>query len=184
MSPAGRLAFLLLALLAAGSWWLNQTFETIGPGVVERAAPDGFYMTEAEITTAGPDGLPRYRVFAEEIRQSSLAGPIRLGQVRVEYNVYSPSPWLLTAPQGILSADQAMLELWGGVAVLGESGDYGAATAEMERLVVDTAHHIARTDSPVNLTLGPQTVSAVGMVAYLLEERVQLQSSVHGRFLP
>ncbi len=176
---------LVLALMAAGSWWLSLSFETTVPGGnLERPAPDGFYMTEAEITTAGPDGLPRYRVFAEEIRQPSLGGPTRLQQVRVEYNVYSPSPWLLTAPEGSLSADQATLELWGGVAVRGDSGDHGAATAEMERLEVDTARHIARTDSPVDLSLGPQTVSAIGMVAYLLEERVQLQSSVHGRFLP
>jgi 3-deoxy-D-manno-octulosonate 8-phosphate phosphatase (KDO 8-P phosphatase) len=44
----------------------------------ERPAPDGFYMTEAEITTAGPDGLPQYRVIADEIRQLALGGPTEL----------------------------------------------------------------------------------------------------------
>ena len=150
----------------------------------ERPAADGFYMTEAEITTAGVDGLPRYRVIADEIRQLSLDGPTRLREVRVEYNIYSPNPWLLTAPEGMLSDDQALLELWGGVAVIGESGDHGRTAAEMERLEVDTTTHIARTESPVDVSFGPQNVTAVGMVAYLLEERVQLQSQVHGRFLP
>jgi lipopolysaccharide export system protein LptC len=180
-----RLALLLVAAMAAASWWVHQRMAERGVAAPsERPAADGFYMLEAEITTAGPDGLPRYRVVADEIRQQALGGPTRLSRVRVEYNVYSPSPWLLTAPEGVLSGDQALLELWGGVEVIGESGDHEPASARMERLEIDTASHIARTASPVDLTLGPQTVSAVGMVAYLLEERLQLQSSVHGRFLP
>lgn len=185
MSPGTRLGLLLLAALAATSWWLKLRMgQPPAVPTAERPAAEGFYMTEAEITSAGPDGLPRYRVTADEIRQLTLDGPTQLKQVRVEYNVYSPSPWLLTAPEGVLSADQARLELWGGVEILGESGDHGPAAAEMQRLEVDTTTHIARTSSPVDLKLGPQKVSGVGMIAYLLEERLQLQSSVHGRFLP
>jgi LPS export ABC transporter protein LptC len=185
MSGAGvRFAFLALAALAAGAWWLNQRTEVEPADLEESPGPDGFYMTEAEITTAGADGLPRYRVIADEIRQVSLGGPTQLREVRVEYNVYSPTPWLLTAPEGELSADQARLELWGGVEVLGESGDHGRTSATTERLEIDTATHIARTRVHVDLALGPQQLSAVGMIAYLLEERLQLQSEVHGRFLP
>jgi lipopolysaccharide export system protein LptC len=68
--------------------------------------------------------------------------------------------------------------------VIGESGDHGRAAVATERLEIDTATHIARSRVLVDLALGPQRVSAVGMVAYLLEERLQLQSEVHGRFLP
>jgi len=184
MSPGGRLAFLVLAALAAGSWWLNQRIDAPPGDADERPAPDGFYMTEAEITTAGPDGLPRYRVIAEEIRQRSLGGPTELRDVRVEYNIYSPSPWLMTAPEGLLSDDQALLELWGGVEVIGESGDHGRAAATTERLEIDTATHVARSRVLVDLALGQHQLSGVGMIAHLLEERLQLQSEVHGRFLP
>lgn len=184
MSPGGRLGFILLAAVAAGSWWLNQQVDAVPGDAEERPAPDGFYMTEAEITTAGPDGLPRYRVIADEIRQLSLGGPTELLDVRVEYNIYSPSPWLMTAPEGLLSNDQASLELWGGVEVIGESGDHGRAAVATERLEIDTATHIARSRVLVDLALGTQQLSGVGMVAYLLEERLQLQSEVHGRFLP
>lgn len=166
------------------TWWLNERFSGAPAPLEETPAGDGFYMTEAEITTAGPEGLPRYRVIAEEIRQRSLDGPTLLNQVRVEYNIYSPNPWLLTAPEGVLSADQDELELWGGVNVLSESSDHGSTSLTTERLRVDIAANIARTSAPVELTVGPQQVNAVGMVAYLLEERLQLQSEVHGRFLP
>lgn len=184
MNPGGRLVLMALAALAAGSWWLNQRLEAPPVDSEERAAPDGFYMTEAEITTAGPDGLPRYRVIADEIRQRSLGGPTELREVRVEYNIYSPSPWLMTAPEGVLSNDQAFLELWGGVEVIGESGDHGRTSVTTERLEIDTATHVARSRVLVDLALGQQQLSAVGMVAYLLEERLQLQSEVNGRFLP
>ena len=183
MSAAGRLAFIVLAGLAAISWWLNRE-PSEWPGVDQRPPPDGFYMNEAEITTAGPDGLPRYRVIADEIRQLSLGGPTRLREVRVEYNIYSPNPWLLTAPAGELSADQALLELWGGVEVIGESGDHERTSLHTERLEVDTTAHVARTADPVDLGVGPQRISGTGMVANLLEERLQLQSEVHGRFSP
>jgi lipopolysaccharide export system protein LptC len=184
MSTSGRLALLILAALAAGSWWLNEQVGRSGRLLEERPAAEGFYMTEAEITSAGPDGLPRYRVIADEIRQRSLRGETLLENVRVEYNIYSASPWTLTAPAGVLSADQALVELWGGVELVGDSSDFGVATMQTERLEVDTRAHIARTASPVALGVGPQQVHAIGMVAYLLDERVQLQSEVHGRFLP
>jgi lipopolysaccharide export system protein LptC len=182
--PAGRFVLIVLAVLAFAAWWFNQRATGVSPVVEELAPPDGFYMTEAEITTAGADGLPRYRVIADEIRQGTIGGPTHLHAVRVEYNIYSPNPWLLTAPEGVLSADQSLLELWGGVEILGESADHGRTSVETERLDVDTIRHVAHTASPVDLSLGPQQVSAVGMVAYLLEERLQLQSSVHGRFHP
>jgi lipopolysaccharide export system protein LptC len=91
---------------------------------------------------------------------------------------------LLTAPLGELSADQALLELWGGVEVIGESGDHERTSLQTERLEVDTTAHVARTADPVDLGVGPQRISGTGMVANLLEERLQLQSEVHGRFSP
>jgi lipopolysaccharide export system protein LptC len=185
MPSAGRqFAFVVVALIAAVSWWLNQRSTSEPALIEERPASDGFYMTEAQITTAGADGLPRYRVIADEIRQVTLRGETLLHGVRIEYNIYSPAPWLLTAPEGVLSADQSLLELWGGVEVLGESEDHGQTTVSTERLEIDTRAHIARSRVHVDLALGPQQVSAVGMVAHLLEERLQLQSNVHGRFLP
>lgn len=184
LGPAARLVLLALAALAGASWWLHRNLGTPATEPEERPAPDGFYMTEAEITTAGPDGLPRYRLIAEEIRQTAMGGETLLRDVRIDYNLYSPAPWLLTAPEGTLSADRSQLELWGGVVLVGESGDHGRTSLDTERLEIDTAAHVARTAEPVDLSLGSHTVSGVGMVAYLLEERLQLQSEVHGRFLP
>lgn len=174
---------ILLAALAGGAWWLNNRLEEPAP-VDSRPAPDGYYMTGAEITAPDAEGLPKYRLVAEEIRQVTLGGETLLKDVRVEYNVFSPSPWLLTAPEGAVSADYAVLELWGGVDVVGDSGDHGPARLSTDRLEVEIETSVARSDAPVTLALGPQELHGVGLVAYLLEERLQLQSDVHGRFRP
>lgn len=183
MDLRNRLALVLLAALAGSAWWLNNRMQEPAP-VDTRPAPDGYYMTGAEITVPDAEGLPQYRLVAEEIRQVALGGETLLTDVRVEYNVYSATPWLLTAPSGSVSADQEVLELWGGVDIVGDSSDHGPARLSTERLAVDVETSIARSDAPVTLALGPQELHAVGLVAHLLEERLQLQSDVHGRFLP
>lgn len=183
MTLRNRLTLVLLAVLAGGAWWLNNRLHAPAP-VESRPAPDGFYMLGAQITAPDAEGLPRYRLIAEEIRQVALGGETLLKDVRVEYNVYSASPWLLTAPEGSVSADHEVLELWGGVDLIGDSGDHGPARLTTDRLEVEIDTSIAHSDDPVTLVLGPQELHAVGLVAYLLEERLQLESQVNGRFLP
>jgi lipopolysaccharide export system protein LptC len=70
------------------------------------------------------------------------------------------------------------------VELLGHTQRGGDTRVETERLLVDTARNTASTDAEVFLDFGAQKVRATGMVAYLMEERVELQSSVHGRFQP
>jgi len=181
---SGRIAFVMLALGAAGAWWLNQQLEGPGSAAPDRPARAGYYMTEGELSRAGPDGLPEYRVLAERVRQDELDGPTALEQVRIEYGVYTATPWLLTAPRGILSADQSSVELFGGVLISGEVEGDRDTRVETDRLTIDIESNVASTEGEVRLAVGDDWVTAIGMTAYLMEERVQLQSSVHGQFQP
>jgi LPS export ABC transporter protein LptC len=83
-----------------------------------------------------------------------------------------------------VTENQAELELWGGVEVIGDSGEHGTARLVTDHLAVDIETSIARTDAPATLNLGPHQLRGTGLVAHLLEERLQLQSQVNGRFLP
>ena len=174
----------MLALGAAGAWWLNRQLEGPTGLTVDRPARAGYYMTEGEISRAGPDGLPEYRVLAERVRQEELDGPTSLEQVRVEYGVYTASPWLLTAPRGTLSADHASVELFGGVIISGEVEGDQDTRVETDQLTLDIDSSVASTQGEVRLAVGEQWLTAIGMTAYLMEERLQLQSSVHGQFQP
>ena len=55
---------------------------------------------------------------------------------------------------------------------------------ETDRLTVDIDTNVASTDGEVRVAVGDDWVTAIGMTAYLMEERLQLQSSVHGQFQP
>ena len=184
MTGSARAAFWILALAAAGAWWLNSQLNGLEPVTAERPARAGYYMTEGELSRPGEDGLPEYRLLAEQVRQDELNGPTRLEQVRIEYGVYTPSPWLMTAPRGTLSADQTRLELFGGVVLSGEVEGSRDTRVETQRLTLDIPGQIAVTEDPVRLGVGDDWLTAVGMTAYLIEERLQLQSSVHGQFQP
>ncbi|MEJ2515140.1 MAG: LPS export ABC transporter periplasmic protein LptC [Gammaproteobacteria bacterium] len=184
MDTPARVGLVLLAAAAAGAYWLNQQLRGPDEAPAERPARAGYYMTEAEITRPGEGGLPQYRLLAEEVRQDEMTGPTRLADVRVEYGIYTPSPWLLTAPEGAVSPDLAELVLSGGVVISGEVEGEGDTRIETPRLTVDTATHVASTSAPVRLAVGDDWLTATGMVVYLMEERLRLQSSVHGRFEP
>lgn len=184
METGGRIAFLLLALGAAGAWWLNRQMTAPETPLTERAARQGYYMTEAELTRPGPDGLPEYRMLADNVQQESVGGPTDLQKVRVEYGIYTPTPWLMTAPGGRLSADQSRLDLFGGVVLAGEVEGERDTRVETDKLTIDLPTQVARTTEQVRLGVGGDWLTATGMTAYLMEERLQLQSSVHGQFLP
>jgi LPS export ABC transporter protein LptC len=58
------------------------------------------------------------------------------------------------------------------------------AIVRTERLTLDTAAQLARTDEPVTLGFGPYALAARGMRADLKAETLQLESEVNGRFNP
>jgi lipopolysaccharide export system protein LptC len=76
----------------------------------------------------------------------------------------------------------------------GEGGQEDKAEqqpGEGEELVILTRdvrvlleERIASTQALVTMNMGPHSVSARGMRAYLKQDRVELQSEVHGRFAP
>lgn len=184
MDLQARVALALLAVAAAGAWWLNSQLGGPEPLASERPARAGYYMTEAELTRPGDDGLPQYRLLADQVRQERMNGPTELVDVRVEYAVYTGAPWLLTAPRGEVSADQSRLELHGGVVIEGDVEGEGDTRMETETLSVELESHVASTEDPVRFAVGDEWLTATGMTAYLMEERLRLQSSVHGRFQP
>ncbi len=55
---------------------------------------------------------------------------------------------------------------------------------DTDALVITPRDERITTDAPVTLTWSGQRLSAVGMIANLKDETVQLQSKVNGRFTP
>lgn len=180
--------FLRLVLLAglALALWLWRDAMVGKPGEEEPPTPEvaGFYLLDATLVSPGEDGRPLYRLTADRMTHPVESELITLSGVRLEYGLGSPRPWILEADSGVVNLGWRTVLLEGNVVLESQprTGDPARLTAP--DMLVETEAQQARTAGDVTLELGAETLSGTGMVADLMAGRVQLQSLVHGRFLP
>ncbi|HKQ81982.1 MAG TPA: LPS export ABC transporter periplasmic protein LptC [Steroidobacteraceae bacterium] len=148
-----------------------------------RPPQPGYYLEDAVIVETGPDGKPRVKLSARVIAQNPMDDSIGLTDVRVNYSADTERQWLLTAKEGFVPPSSQRIEFAGNV----EIQDLASTTSPRvtsDRLELDMSNNIARTDSPVQITYGPHTLTARGLWADLKGEKLRLESQVHGNFAP
>jgi len=145
----------------------------------------GYSARSARLIQTGPDGQPLYTLDAAQIQQLPDAGTVQLLQVQLGFRDASGSEWTARAARGELAPRSGVLQLAGDVHVAGTVPD-SADTAEIstEHLAFDTNAQLIATRDPVTLLMSGHQLSAQGMSASLKERHVQLESAVHGSFLP
>jgi lipopolysaccharide export system protein LptC len=77
-----------------------------------------------------------------------------------------------------------MLELLDDVVAVTREGDGAPAIIRTEYLRLEPDEYVASTDRKVTIDYAGSRLFAVGMRAYLKEDRLQLLSNVNGKFLP
>lgn len=184
------LAVLAIFAVIVGTLLLDRQ----GPAGTESAegpagnADLGYAAREAQIVETGADGLPRYTLDAELIRQRAEDGVVTLETVRMQFRDANESLWHVTAERGEIRREAGLIALAGDVRVDGALPDASGAPQAVrvltDSLQFDTDSQIVSTTAPVTLEWSGQRVSAVGMQASLKDHRVQLESAVHGIFSP
>jgi LPS export ABC transporter protein LptC len=155
------------------------------PATPSETLQPGYFMKGARIVETGDDGLPLYRVDAREIRQRPFDGGIELEELSVAYHVPGANEWTVTAARGFVPPESRTLSLAGDVRVVGQpAADSQPAVIRTERLMLDTESNIASTRDRVDIEWGNRRLSTMGLVADLKAEKLQLESAVHGRFVP
>lgn len=145
----------------------------------------GFEAVGAEIIETGADGLPRYRVRAQQVSQDPATRIVLLQQVQLRLADDSGARWAVDARSGRMPADAQSIELAGGVEVRGSAAARDEPlTIRSERLSYDFERQLARSDAKVTFAMGARTLAATGMAADLKAGRVRLESKVNGRFNP
>jgi len=195
---------LLLALLA-GVFLIGGRSDTTENDDARAGADAGYAARDTEVIETGTDGRELYRLKAELIRQRPDAGIVELERVRMDYypgartdEVTSPAApaaaattdapralWKVTAQRGEVQESGDSIRLSGDVNVAGPMPT-AAETIQLDTdaLVITPREERITTDALVTLTWSGQRLSAVGMIANLKDETVQLQSKVNGRFIP
>jgi len=175
----------LIAVLAVWALWSRPARNDAPGTATETAAAPGYSASGATLIETGPDGHALYTLRAAEIRQDPVASTVHLDDVAMDYRDSRGDRWLLRSKRGLLLEQQDRVELEGTVRVTGTLDDVaGAARISTERLAFDTRTEIVSTQVPVTLTWSGHRLQARGMRANLKDQRLQLESAVHGHFVP
>jgi LPS export ABC transporter protein LptC len=173
---------LLFALLAGCSGGRDDDQGALADAA--RGDP-GFEATGAEIVETGADGLPRYRVRAQQVSEDPVSGRVLLQQVELRLADAAGASWAVDARIGQIPADAQSIELAGDVKVRGRAAARGEPLAiSTDRLSYDFERQLARSDAEVTFTMGTRALVATGIAADLKAGRIRLESKVNGRFNP
>jgi len=142
----------------------------------------GYAARDARLIETGADG---HTLDAAQVEQQPDTGKVGFEQVRLGFRDSTGNQWNARADRGELAQASGVVELEGGVHVAGVLPDSGQpAEIATEHLDFDTRAQIIATEDPVTLLVSGRELQALGLSASLKERRVQLESSVHGSFLP
>ena len=188
MQPNFRNLFITAFLTAAAglSWyWSRAGTAESQPGAVREALPLGYYLIDAEILGSDETGHLLYEIWAGRAEERPDEERLLLSDVRIEYRPVENVPWLLTADSGEAPADQSYIDLSGAVELANAPSDQGERTLiKTQKLRFEPEAFVASTDSAVSLFLGAGRLDAVGIKVYLRDDRLELESTVHGEFNP
>lgn len=182
-----RLIILVTLLLGAavGSWYLaKRDRDSVDEVTYTESAYRGYYLKGARILGTGASGNLLYEI--EAVRAEQLPDDrIEFADVRIRYSPETDVPWTINSDTAILFPDTRRVLLEGNVTAVSERG---AAQDETEirspYLELEPNAFVAKTDARVEIRIGTQSITGVGMLASLDDDRVQLRSNVSGRFIP
>lgn len=179
------LALGVLLLLAVFSEWLLSVNN--GPSASKTTVshdPD-YTMENFIITTMGATGAPEHRLQARYMAHYPDDGSTELTAPQFTLYERDDGPWQVSAGRGWVGGGQKFVVLRDNVLVENPQAGPGKAmrmtTSELEVLPDDK---FAQTGQPVTLRSQNALTHAVGMRAYLDEERLQLLSKVKGTYAP
>jgi len=184
-------SYRIVALVAFVALLVGFVVMTGGPRedsapVAQGPLPDpGYSALQAHVVQTGPDGQPQFTLDAARVQQMPDQGTINLEQVQLGFRDASGNHWTARAQRGELAQNSGLVQLAGDVHVNGVlPGLNQPADLMTERLSFDTNAQVAATHDPVTIVMSGRQLAARGMVASLKDGHVQLESEVHGSFLP
>jgi len=176
----------VISLLAIA--WLVLNRETSGPATpataTVSATSPGYSARDAVLIETGADGLPMYTLRAADIREQPARVAL-LKQVEMQYRDPAGQLWHVRANEARVVDRAVQVDLSGDVAVSGLfPGTAEPLRISTDRLSVDTRSGIIETVDSVRIESSGGQLTARGLVANLREQRIRLESQVHGRYAP
>lgn len=174
---------LLLASLAALTWWLDQKVQPLGPAREGAPNDPDFMVDKFEATRMTEDGQQRYSVVATKMTHYPADNSAVLDHPQLIHFDPKRAPVSIRANQGVLSSNGENAYFTGDVQVKGEAyGDTPEMALYTSFLHVIPDKDLVKTDRDVTLTSGNSTVKAVGLEFNNKTRTLNLLSKVKGSY--
>ncbi len=171
---------LVLCLAALASWYLRAPEEGPVSNMQTRYPDLGYYLTDAIFSGLDADGQVIYQLAAARIEEFPESDMLSLETVELTYSDIAAVPWLIRAASAQSPRDGSYIALAGDVTIESTKRDSSeTARIETEDLLFEPETNFASTPGPVSLAIGASRITAIGLSAYLKDERISLESDVH-----
>lgn len=178
----------LLLVAVAGTWYLGHLGRQMpAPQAGDAVLELGYYLRNAVLLGTNDEGQVVYRISAARVaadgEEADEDGRLALETVTIDYRDDQDVAWQISAGRAAAARDADVLELRGGVRVQSTAARDGPETViEAEQLSLEPERYLARTPGEVTVNIGAHRLSATGLTADLRDDRLELESRVHGQF--
>jgi lipopolysaccharide export system protein LptC len=174
---------LMLAALAALTWWLDKKVQPLGPARDSASRNDPDVVVENfEATRMNDDGLARYAIIAKKMVHYPGDNSAVLDQPTLIHFDAETAPVSIRANQGMLSSNGENAYFTGDVqvrrAAYGDSAEMALFTTFLHAI---PSQDLVKTDREVTMVSGNSTVKSVGLEFNNKTREVKLLSNVKGQ---
>lgn len=180
------LPLLLMALLAASTWWLvKNTPQADGEGADKplRQAPD-YTMTGFSITRFSPEGRVVLRIAGDALRHFPLTDRLEIDGVRIHAIAPDGRTTEATARRALANGDGSEVQLLGGAQVISQLDGAKVLEVQGEFLHAFLRFERIRSHLPVRLRHGSTETQAGGLEYDHLQQQLQLSGPVRSTLVP
>ncbi len=185
---ARALASAVMIGLLIGGWLLldsEQNAAAVSTSAARTIPNPGYSARDAVLVETGADGRPMYTVHAAQVEQQAASAVTQLDEVTMQFRDAAGHVWNGRADRGFVTEGASQIDLAGGVRLWGLlPSTQQPIELSSDHLAVDTRTEIVTTKDPVVLGWNGQLLHGRGLVAHLHEQRLTLESDVHGIYQP
>lgn len=183
---ASYLPLLLMALLAASTWWLVKNTPQGDGSAADpppRQEPD-YTMTGFAITRFSPDGRVVLRIAGDTMRHFPVTDRLEIEGVRIHAIAPDGRTTDATASRALANGDGSEVQLLGGARVVSQLDGADALELQGEFLHAFLRFERIRSHLPVRLRHGSTETRAGGLEYDHLQQLLQLNGPVRSTLLP
>jgi LPS export ABC transporter protein LptC len=173
----------LLAGVAGLSWYLQRPAPEAPAAGIAAYGSLGYYLDDVVFYGTDADGNVLYELTAGRAEERPDERRLALEGVRLEYRPVAAIDWHFSASSGEASLDDGLFRLAGGVELVSPPAPAGNDTViRTATLSFDAAASLAIAEDEASVVIGTEVLEAIGLRAFLRENRLELDSNVHAQF--